>query len=158
MSLDGSEPVDSTLMFPNRYDSLEYSWVKATAVSMRLRILLVMLQNTNKLSGTVAGERQLHYLRTQSSSYLFPFLSFYLYPRYPWSSYPFPSSLPPMGKFSKPSPSFSSSYELDPGFIAMVRKRPFSGAINDDPLDHLREFEKLCSSLVIPGMTQEILR
>ena len=40
----------------------------------------------------------------------------------------------------------------------MVRKRPFSGAINDDPLDHLQEFEKLCSILVIPGMTQEVLR
>ena len=40
----------------------------------------------------------------------------------------------------------------------MVWKRPFSGAINDDPLDHLREFEKLCLSLVIPGMTQEVLR
>ena len=63
-----------------------------------------------------------------------------------------------MGEFSEPLPSSSSSYELDPGFIAMVRKRPFSGAINDDPLDHLREFEKLCSSLVIPGMTQEALQ
>ena len=62
-----------------------------------------------------------------------------------------------MGEFSEPLPSSSSSYELDPGFIAMVRKRPFSGAINVDPLDHLREFEKLCSSLVIPDMTQEIL-
>ena len=89
-----SEPVDSVLTFPSGYDTLEYSWVKATAVSVRLQILFVMLQNTNKLSGAFAGERQLHYLRTQSSSYLFSFLSFYLYPRYPWSSYPFPSSLP----------------------------------------------------------------
>ena len=94
MSLDEPEPVDSVLTFLSGYDTLEYFWVKATAVSVRLRILFVTLQNTNKLSGTVAGERQLHYLRTQSSSYLFPFLSFYLYPRYPWSSYPFPSSLP----------------------------------------------------------------
>ena len=39
------------------YDTLEYSWVKATAVSVHLRILFVMLQNTNKLSGAVAGER-----------------------------------------------------------------------------------------------------
>ena len=88
------EPVGSVLTFPSGYDTLEYSWVKATAVSVRLRILFVTLQNTNKLSVAVAGERQLHYLRTQSSSYLFPFLSFYLYPRYPWSSYPFPSFLP----------------------------------------------------------------
>ena len=40
----------------------------------------------------------------------------------------------------------------------MVWKQLFSGAINDDPLDYLQEFEKLCSSLVILGMTQEILR
>ena len=40
----------------------------------------------------------------------------------------------------------------------MVRKRLFSEAINDEPLDHLQEFEELCSSLVIPGMTQEVLR
>jgi len=94
VSLDEPEPVDSVLTFLSGYDTLEYSWVKATAVSVRLRILFVTLQSTNKLSGAVAGERQLHYLRTQSSSYLFHFLSFYLYPRYPWSSYPFPSSLP----------------------------------------------------------------
>ena len=41
------EPIGSVLMFPNGYDTLEYSWVKATAVSVHLRILFVMLQNTN---------------------------------------------------------------------------------------------------------------
>ena len=41
------EPVGSVLMFPSGYDTLEYSWVKATAVSVCLRILFVMLQNTN---------------------------------------------------------------------------------------------------------------
>ena len=93
-ALGQPEPVGSVLMFPSGYDTLEYSWVKATAVSVRLRILFVTLQITNNLSGAVAGERQLHYLRTQSSSYLFSFLSFYLHPHYPWSSYPFHSSLP----------------------------------------------------------------
>ena len=34
-------------MFPSGYDTLEYSWVKATTVSVRLRILFVTLQNTN---------------------------------------------------------------------------------------------------------------
>ena len=47
MSLDEPEPVDSVLTFPSGYDTLEYSWVKATAVSVRLRILFVTLQNTN---------------------------------------------------------------------------------------------------------------
>ena len=41
------EPVGSVLMFPSGYDTLEYSWVKATTVSVRLRILFVTLQNTN---------------------------------------------------------------------------------------------------------------
>ena len=70
VSLDEPESVDSVLTFLSGYDTLEYSWVKATAVFVRLRILFVTLQNTNKLSGAVARERQLHYLRTQSSSYL----------------------------------------------------------------------------------------
>ena len=57
MSLDEPEPVDSVLTFLNGYDILEYSWVKATAVSVHLRILFETLQNTNKLSGAVAEER-----------------------------------------------------------------------------------------------------
>ena len=47
MSLDEPELVDSVLTFLSGYDTLEYSWVKATAVSVRLRILFVTLQNTN---------------------------------------------------------------------------------------------------------------
>ena len=74
VSLDEPEPVDSVLTFLSGYDTLKYSWVKAIVVSVRLRILFVTLQNTNKLSGAVAGERKLHYLRTQSSSYLLFFL------------------------------------------------------------------------------------
>ena len=45
--MDEPEPVDSVLTFLSGYDILEYSWVKATAVSVRLRILFVMLQSTN---------------------------------------------------------------------------------------------------------------
>ena len=41
------EPVDSVLTFLSGYDTLEYSLVKATAVSVRLQILFVTLQNTN---------------------------------------------------------------------------------------------------------------
>ena len=47
VSLDEPETVDSVLTFPSGYGTLEYSWVKATVVSMRLRILFVTLQNTN---------------------------------------------------------------------------------------------------------------
>ena len=56
VSLDEPEPIDSVLTVLNGYDTLEYSWVKATAVSVHLRILFVTLQNTNKLCGAVAGE------------------------------------------------------------------------------------------------------
>ena len=47
--LGQSEPVGSILTFPSGYDTLEYSWVKATAVSVHLRILFVTLQSTNIL-------------------------------------------------------------------------------------------------------------
>jgi hypothetical protein len=40
----------------DKYDTLEYSRVRATAVSVRLRIYLCAFKNTNKLSGAVAGE------------------------------------------------------------------------------------------------------
>ena len=51
------EPVDSVLTFPSGYDTIEYFWEKATEVSVRLQILFVTLQSTNKLSGAVVGER-----------------------------------------------------------------------------------------------------
>ena len=54
MSLDEPEYIDNVLMFLSVYDTLEYSWVKVTAVSVRLRILFVMLQSTNS---AVAEER-----------------------------------------------------------------------------------------------------
>ena len=132
------EPVGTVLTFHSGYDSLEYSWVKATAVSVRLRILFMTLQSTNKLSGAVAEERQLHYLRTQSSSYLF----FLFLPQspLPMEQLSFPQLSTPRGEFSEPLPSSSSSYELNPGFIAMVRKRLFSGEIHEDPYEHLQEF------------------
>ena len=57
VSLDEPELIDSALTFPNGYNTLEYSWVKAIAVSVRLLILFVTLQSTNKLSGAVDGER-----------------------------------------------------------------------------------------------------
>ena len=50
------EPVGSVPTSPSGYDTLEYTWVKAIVISVRLRILFVTLQNTNKLSGAVAGE------------------------------------------------------------------------------------------------------
>ena len=158
--------------------------VKATAVSVRLRILFVTLQNTNALPSAITWDelnnlapsdcikkRQQAFWRrcrgtvaTLSTDSVILISSFFFLldststPRYPWSSYSFHSSLPQMGAFSEPSPSSSSNHELDPGFIAMARKRPFSGEIHEDPYEHLLEFEELCSGLEILGMTQEALQ
>jgi hypothetical protein len=40
----------------------------------------------------------------------------------------------------------------------MVREQSFSGFDDENPYDHLREFEQLCSCLSITGMAQETLR
>ena len=40
----------------------------------------------------------------------------------------------------------------------MVREQTFSGTNAESPYAHLREFEQLCSCLVIAGMTQETLK
>ena len=68
----------------------------------------------------------------------------------------------PSGEFLEPpqssKPIIASSFELRPGFIAMVREQPFSGYELENPYHHLREFEQLCSCLSIVGMAQETLR
>jgi len=68
----------------------------------------------------------------------------------------------PKGEFLEPpqssKPITASSFELRPGFIAMVREQSFSGFDDENPYDHLREFEQLCSCLSIAGMAQETLR
>jgi hypothetical protein len=54
----------------------------------------------------------------------------------------------PMGDHLEPPPSphsiTTSSYELRPGFIAMIREQSFSGDKDESPYSHLREFEQLC--------------
>ena len=44
-------------MFPSGYDTLEYSWVKATSVSVRLRILFMTLQNTSALPSAIIWDK-----------------------------------------------------------------------------------------------------
>ena len=64
------------------------------------------------------------------------------------------------GEFLEPplSKPISSGYELHPGIIAMVRAQPFSRHDNENPCNHLHEFEKMCLCLSISGMTQQTLR
>jgi hypothetical protein len=66
------------------------------------------------------------------------------------------------GEFLEPSlvleQNRSSGYELHPGLIAMVRAIPFSGHDDENPCQHLLDFEEICLYLSISGMTQETLR
>jgi len=64
------------------------------------------------------------------------------------------------GEFAEPppKPNLSSGGELHPGLIAMVRAQPFLGHDNENPCQHLLEFEEMCSCLIISGMTQQTLR
>jgi len=68
----------------------------------------------------------------------------------------------PKGEFLEPpqssKPITASSYELHPGFIAMVQEQTFSGFDDENPYHHLREFEQLCACLTILGMTHDTLR
>jgi hypothetical protein len=68
----------------------------------------------------------------------------------------------PKGDHLEPPPSShsieTSSYELRPGFIAMVREQSFSKDKDESPYSHLCEFEQLCSCLVITRMSQDTLR
>ena len=68
----------------------------------------------------------------------------------------------PKGEFIEPpqssKPIIASSYELRPGFIAMVQEQTFLGLDYENPYTHLREFEQLCACLTISGMSQETLR
>ena len=68
----------------------------------------------------------------------------------------------PKGELLEPPPSLhpilTDGYELCPAFIAMVRKQSFSSIEDENPYNHLREFEQLCSCLTIAGMTQETIK
>jgi hypothetical protein len=48
----------------------------------------------------------------------------------------------------------TSSYELRPGFIAMVREQTFLGVDYENLDHHLREFEQLCACLTISDVTR----
>ena len=75
---------------------------------------------------------------------------------------PNPSLFTSKGEFHEPplSPKlkFSSDSGLHPSFIVMVRAQPFSVHENENPCNHLLEFEEMCLCLSTLGMTQETLR
>jgi hypothetical protein len=57
-----------------------------------------------------------------------------------------------------PKPRFLSSHGLHLGLIAMVQEQPLSGLENENPCNHLLDFEEICSCLSILGMKKETLR
>jgi hypothetical protein len=57
-----------------------------------------------------------------------------------------------------PKPNHSSGYELHPWLIAMIRALLFSGHDDENPCQHLLDFEEICSCMYISGMTHETLR
>jgi hypothetical protein len=68
----------------------------------------------------------------------------------------------PKGDHLEPPPSShhikTSSYELRPAFIALVREKSFAGTNEESPYIHLRGFEQVCSIIVIEGMNQQTLK
>jgi hypothetical protein len=78
------------------------------------------------------------------------------------NSTPIPYRSVSKGEFQEPplspKPNCPSSYELHLGLIAMVWALPFSMHDNENPCQHLINFEEMCSCMSILGMTQETLR
>ena len=68
----------------------------------------------------------------------------------------------PRGELLEPpsssQPISSPGYEFSPDYISMIRGLSFSGFKHENPYEHLREFEHLCSCRLIHGMTQETLK
>ena len=110
-------------------------------------LFLFVLRNTNKhfwhhCRGTVAifpsNLVRPHiciisfYEKTKIFSYIFSIMK----------PIPNPTLSASKGEFPKPpsKSNLSSSYELYPGLIAMVRAQPFSGYYNENPCHHLHEF------------------
>jgi hypothetical protein len=134
----------------------------------------VTLASVNKLSGTVARDINMVATLVSVNKFLAPLPgnSSYFDPE-PSSSVFHPIYLmdfdptlfeisAPKGDHLEPPPSShsitTSSYELRPGFIAMIREQSFSGDKDESPYSHLREFEQLYSCLVIAGMSQDTMK
>ena len=103
----------------------------------------------------------LHYLRTQSFSYLFFSL---LLPQPPLSMEQLSiqqlfSHKREFYELAPPAdPILCTSYELRSGFIALVQENSFSRRDCENPYHHLHEFEQVCSCLKISGMTHETFK
>jgi hypothetical protein len=49
-------------------------------------------------------------------------------------------------------------YEIHPDFISLVRELNFAGGLDENPYEHLQDFEEICATLIISGMNHETLK
>jgi len=54
-----------------------------------------------------------------------------------------------------PPPVQNNNFEIKSGLIAMVQENKFHGLPMEDPLDHLDEFERLCSLTKLNGVCED---
>ena len=135
--------------------------MKATVVSVHLRIYLRALKFTNKLSSSVARETVAEL--TTSLAYPFIFYSFFYF------NFSFSMNSTPIYQYAKPTstslkpqessdPIITPSYELRLYFIKLIRDKSFSGEGNENPYSCLWEFEQTYACLRIAGMSDKIVR
>ena len=146
-------------MFPvDKYDTLEYSLVKATVLSVRLRVFLCVKKIPTSFLASLLGNGSCVSLEPSSSVYSFTFYNHSCH----MDSSPIIQLSALKGELLEPPPSMhpilTDGNERHPTFIAMVREQSFSGIEDKNPYTHLHEFEQLCSCLTIAGMTQETIK
>ncbi len=68
----------------------------------------------------------------------------------------------PKGKYLEPTTSLHpievEGYEIHPDFISLVRELNFPGGLDENPYQHLQDFEEICATLMISGMNHETLK
>jgi hypothetical protein len=52
----------------------------------------------------------------------------------------------------------AEGYEIRPDFISLIRDLNFAGGLDENPYNHLQDFEEICATLMISGMNHETLK
>jgi hypothetical protein len=129
---------------------------------VRLRIIYVCIKKYQQaFLAPLPGNGCCIFFEPSSSSYLYLFIFIKITQKNIFTMKTTPIQYRPIskGEFREPcSKPISSGYKLHPSLIAKVRAQPFSGHDNENPCQHLQEFEEMCSCLSIFGMTQETLK
>jgi hypothetical protein len=124
---------------------------------MRLQIYLLSLRNTNKHFWRHCWGVVVVVSLNLVHSCIFYFILSFLFIFSPMEQPTIENLSTPKGELielpQSSKPIIASSYELHPGFIAMVQNQAFSGLDYENPYHHLREFEQLCACLTILGMS-----